>query len=246
MRRPFPVRRRGVLAPLVLCAGLAVGASACGDPDAGTNGVGRLPAAQIEQRARAAVDRAHAVHLTGALVDGGQTYRLDMRLGDDGGTGSVTSGTSTFGLLRVKDALYLRADAGFWNRASAGAEPPPAGAEVGDRLGGKYVKVPVDDPAYRQLRGFTDLHALLGGLIVLGGTPSKGDRGTAGGVRTVELEGPGDGLLDISLSGAPYPLRLVRAGGGGKLTLTDWDRPVPLAAPPQDQTVDYGATLPRT
>ena len=69
-------------------AGLTVGAHGCGDdPDAGTNGVGKLSAEDIQTKTRAAADAADAVRLSGNVVSKGGTYKLDMRLKADGGTG---------------------------------------------------------------------------------------------------------------------------------------------------------------
>ncbi|WP_329455798.1 hypothetical protein [Streptomyces sp. NBC_01497] len=252
-----PVRR--VQATVALCAGLAVALSGCADPDEGTNGVGKLRASAIEQKARTAVDGATAVRVTGALVTRGQTYKLDMRLKKDGGAGSVTAHTTTFTLLRVGDSLFLKGSPDFWDQAAGGASAAPgasgtaasgaSGGEVADKLGDKYVKVPADDPAYQQLRGFTDMRALLDGLLTLGGEPVKGDRPTLSGVRTIEVKGGDDakgGTLDVSLQGTPYPLRLARAGGAGTLTLKDWGEDFPLKAPAENEMVDYGSTIPRT
>lgn len=244
--------RRGVL-PVALCAGLATAVTACGgeDPDAGTNGVGRLSATQIEHKAQAAVESASAVRLAGALVTQGETYKLNMRLKKTGGTGSVTSKNSTFELLRVEDALFLKADAGFWSRGTAGtkggASSDDTDSEAAHKLDDKYVKVPEDDPAYKQLRGFTDMNVLLDGLLTLNGELAKGDRDKIGGVRAIEVsaaEGKG-GSLDVSLEGTPYPLQLERAGGAGTLTLSEWGRDFALEAPAKGQTVDYGSKLPR-
>ena len=234
---------------MALFVGLAVAATACGEnPDAGTNGVGKLSATQIEHKAQTAVEGATAVRLAGALVTQGETYKLNMRLKKTGGTGSVTSKNSTFELLRVEDALFLKADAGFWSQGTgkASASPDGKGSEAADKLNDKYVKVPEGDPSYKQLRGFTDMDVLLDGLLTLNGTLDKGDRDTIGGVRAIEVnaaEGKG-GSLDVALEGTPYPLQLKRAGGAGTLTLSEWGRDFSLKAPAKGQTVDYGSKLP--
>lgn len=194
-------RRRTALA-VVLCAGLTAALTACAgeDPDKGTNGVGKLTAAQIDKKARAAADAADAVRLTGKLVSKGGTYSLNMQLSGEGGMGSVTSKHNTFALLRIGDALFLKADRGFWSdeKGDDGSD------RAADKLDGKYVKVPENDPAYRQLRGFTEKKTLLGGMLALHGKINKGDRGTVGGVRTVQiLGGKGEGEPSTSRSGAP-------------------------------------------
>ncbi|MER6994188.1 hypothetical protein [Streptomyces sp. NPDC000410] len=240
--------RRAALS-VALCAGLTVALTACAeevDPDAGTNGVGKLEATAIESKAKAAADEALAVRLAGTLVSKGGTYKLNMRLKKSGGIGSVTSKNSTFALLRVGDALYLKADAGFW--AGASEAPSDEDEAAAQKLDDMYVKVPEDDPTYKQLRGFTDMTVLLDGLLSLHGKLSKGDRDKVDGLRTIKVlggEGSG-GTLDVSLDGTPYPLRFARAGGAGVLTLADWDEDFELKAPTKEESVDYGRELPRT
>ncbi|MFB7450389.1 MULTISPECIES: hypothetical protein [unclassified Streptomyces] len=250
VRTPSSRIRRAVT-PLALCAGLTVGLTACAaDPDEGTNGVGRLSPPEIESKAQTAADAAKAVRLSGTLVSKGGTFKLNMRLKQDGATGSVTTKNSTFELLRVGDALYLKADAGFWDhddQATHGAAE--AGSEAADTLGDKYVKVPQGDPSYKQLRGFTEMGPLLDGLIGLHGEKVKGDRDQIGGVRTVKVKGGADGeggTLDVSLDGVPYPVQFARGGGAGVVVLSEWNKDFPLAAPSKEETLDYGKQLPRT
>ncbi|MGW7365208.1 hypothetical protein ACWGI8_17650 [Streptomyces sp. NPDC054841] len=250
-------RARRAALSVALCAGLVAALTACGeDPDAGTNGVGKLEATAIEAKAKAAADGADAVRLAGTLVSKGGTYKLNMQLKKAGAIGSVTSKNSTFELLRVGDALYLKADAGFWSHkevdGSGGKDGSDSTGEedeaAAEKLDDKYVKVPEGDPAYKQLRGFTDMDVLLDGLLGLHGKLSKGDRDKIGGVRTIKImggEGNG-GTLDVSLEGTAYPLQLARAGGAGVLTLADWDKEFTLEPPSKEETVDYGRQLPRT
>ncbi|MCL6297753.1 hypothetical protein [Streptomyces kronopolitis] len=228
-----------------LCAALAAALTGCGgeDPDAGTNGVGKLPAAKIESKARAAARQAGTVHLSGNVVSQGRTYKLDMSLAKDGAKGELTTKAAAFQLLRVGDALYLKADAAFWAGEKRGAAGAPGGAAT--KLDGKYVKVPAADPVYKRFSGFTDKDALLTGLLALHGGLTAGDRSDIDGVRTVRLTaGAGaGGTLDVSLEGTPYPLRLQRAGGAGVLRLDDWGKRVDLRAPAKGQVVDYGSKL---
>ncbi|MEV1037335.1 hypothetical protein AB0J01_11705 [Streptomyces sp. NPDC050204] len=246
---PVRARRRTALAAL-LCAGLAVTLTACGgeDPDQGTNGVGKLDAGQIEKKAQGAADAADAVRLAGTLVSKGGTYKLNMQLKEDGGTGSVASKDSTFELLRIGDELYLKAGSGFWSHEEKSGADSAAGGAAADKLDDKYVKVPQDDPTYKQLRGFTDKETLLDGLLTLHGTLNKGDREKVGSARTIQIMGgKGEGgTLDVSLEGTAYPLRFARGGGGGTVILSDWGKDFALEAPAQGDTVDYGKQLPKT
>ncbi|PVE09908.1 hypothetical protein [Streptomyces scopuliridis] len=244
-------RARRVALPVAFCVGLAAVLTACGeDPDEGTNGVGKLSATEIERKAQTAANAAGAVRLSGTLVTQGETYKLNMRLKTNGGTGTVTSKNSTFQLLRIEDTLFLKADAGFWSHADGKetAKPSSSDTEAADKLQDKYVKVPEEDPSYKQLSGFTDMKVLLAGILTLHGKLNKGARDRIGGVKTIKINGSeGDGgTLDVSLEGTPYPLQLVRAGGAGTLSLADWGRDFELAAPAKGETVDYGSRLPAT
>ncbi|MGW3204569.1 hypothetical protein [Streptomyces sp. NPDC001135] len=213
-----------------------------GDPDAGTNGVGKLPADRIQARTRAAAQGAPAVRLSGTVVTSGRTYQLDMRLKADGGTGSVTSRGATFKLLRVGEQLYLKADADFWNQADGKGD----GDGAAGTLDGKYVKVPQRDPAYKKFSGFTDKDLLLDGLLTLHGTLATDGHHDDAGTRTIRITGDkgSGGSLDVSLEGTPYPLRLSRAGGAGTLTFSDWGKDFAVAEPAKGDTVDYGRQLP--
>ncbi|MFI6104406.1 hypothetical protein [Streptomyces sp. NPDC051310] len=251
---PASRARRAVRAslPVALCAGLTAVLTACGeDPDEGTNGVGKLSATEIEAKAQGAADTAKAVRLSGTLVSKGGTYKLNMRLNETGAIGSVVTRTSTFELLRVGDALYLKADADFWTHAenAGGDEPAESDLTAADKLDDKYVVVPQDDPSYKQLRGFTEKNVLLDGLLELHGEVVKGDRDKVGGIRTIKVAGGAQGeggTLDVSLEGTPYPVQFARGGGAGVVVLSDWNQDFALRAPAKEETVDYGRQLPRT
>lgn len=239
----YPGRRStAVLATLGVCA--AGGAlSGClgfgGDPDAGTNGVAKLPAGTIAAQAKAAASTAQTVRLSGTVTTGGQTYRLDMRLRPNGGVGEVTTKGSTFQVLRVDSALYLKAGADFYGSTAGSKDAKAAAAE----LNGKYVKVPPSDPAYTQFSGFTDKKLLLADLFVLSGSLTVGDHHKVDGAKTIAVNGTKGGSLDVSLKGTPYPLRYERAGGACTLALSDWGEDFALAAPGKNEVVDYGKAM---
>ncbi|MER5491054.1 hypothetical protein ACWD6I_13040 [Streptomyces sp. NPDC002454] len=216
------------------------------DPDKGTNGVGKLTPAEIQSRTRAAAGAATSVRLSGTILVKDESYRLDMRLSERGGTGSVRSKDSTFRLLKVEDQLYLKADSSFWTHEGDGAGP--ADRAAAEKLDGKYVKVPDDDPTYQRLSGFAAMDVLLDGLVTLHGTLEKGERGSTGGTKSIRLTGDkgAGGTLDVSLEGRPFPLRLVRGGKAGTLSLTDWNAEFPLRKPEPSEVVDYGRGLPVT
>jgi hypothetical protein len=233
-----------------ICVGLSVSLTGCGDadPDKGTNGVQKLSAKKIENKARAAVGNAESVRLSGTIVTRGDTYRLEMRLKDSGAIGEVaTRGGETFSLLRVEKDLYLKAGAGFWIDQEKGdkGEPSEADLAAAQKLEGKYVKVPGGDAAYDQLNGFTQMDVLLEGLLVLDGERTTGERTEIDGVRTLQVlaAGGSGGSIAVSLEGTPYPLRLKRAGGAGTVELDEWNKGFAVHAPKDANIVDYGKKI---
>ncbi|MFE9805256.1 hypothetical protein [Streptomyces sp. NPDC005548] len=246
-----PGRIRRIARASAVCA-LAVtgmaGLTGCGseDPDAGTNGVGKLPAATIQAKTKKAAEDAKTVRLSGTVVSNGTTYTLDMRLTSDGGTGSVTSKGASFRLLRVGEHLFLKADAEFWAHQDGKNGDKPGDTAAADKLEGMYVKVPTGDPAYKRFSGFTDKDVLLDGLLGLHGALATDGHHEQSGVRTIRITGDkgSGGALDVSLKGIPYPLLLVRAGNAGTLRLTDWGKDFALEEPSEKETVDYGQQLP--
>ncbi|MFF6785981.1 hypothetical protein [Streptomyces sp. NPDC012510] len=251
----IPRTRRAALVSAVctLVVG-GLGLTGCGgeDPDEGTNGVGKLTPEKIQSRTKAAATAADTVRLSGAVVSNGRTYKLDMRLKEDGGTGSVTSEGSTFRLLKVGEHLFLKADAEFWNNQGSGKDGEEGKGRdesetaAADKLDGMYVKVPTGDPAYKRFSGFTDKDVLLNSLLTLHGTLSTDGYHEQSGTRTIRITGDkgSGGTLDVSLEGTPYPLRLVRAGDAGTILLTDWGKNFTLAEPDKKSVVDYGKQLP--
>ncbi|MER5471700.1 hypothetical protein ABZX90_15770 [Streptomyces sp. NPDC002935] len=241
-------RRAVVVTAMCALAVTGTGLTGCGseDPDAGTNGVGKLPAATIQAKTKKAAEAAKTVRLSGTVVSNGTTYTLDMRLKSDGGTGSVTSKGAGFRLLRVGEHLFLKADAGFWAHQDAKSGGKAADTAAADKLEGMYVKVPTGDPAYKRFSGFTDKDVLLEGLLSLHGALATDGHHEQSGVRTIRITGDkgSGGTLDVSLQGTPYPLLLSRAGNAGTLRLTDWGKDFPLKEPSKKETVDYGQQLP--
>jgi hypothetical protein len=232
-----------------MCALVVTGTALTGcseDPDEGTNGVGRLPAAQIQSKTRTAAESASAVRLHGTVVTSGRTYTLDMRLRSDGATGSVTAKETRFQLLRIGEQLFLKADAEFWSHGNGQGDGSDSDAAAADKLGGKYVKVPKGDPSYKKFIGFTHKDVLLDGLLTLHGALATDGHHEQAGVRIIRITGDkgSGGTLDVSLEGKPYPVRLVRAGSAGTLRFSDWGKGFALEEPAKNDTLDYGKQLP--
>lgn len=229
---------RSGLAVLVGMLMVALAACGSGDPQK-TNGVEELPAERIEQRARNAAREARTVRLSGTVRTGGTSYRIDLRLTTDGAVGEISTGETTFELLRIGDDLYLSGDAEFWESKGV---PEELTSDPTEKLDGKYVKVAQDDESYEELSRFTEKNVLLDGLLTLEGERETGERGEIDGTETIRVAAGGGagGAIDVALTGRPYPLRLRRGGGAGVLSMTDWNESFTLYRPKKKQIVDYG------
>jgi hypothetical protein len=241
-------RRAQLVSAMCALAVTGLGLTGCAgeDPDAGTNGVGKLAADKIQAKAQAAAGAVDTVRLSGTVVAGGKSYKLDMSLKSDGATGSVTADGTAFHLLRVDEELYLKADAAFWKHEDGKSDDGGSDTAAAGKLDDKYVKVPTGDPSYKKFSGFTDKDLLLDSVLTLHGSLDKDGHHEQAGVRTIRITGDGGsgGTLDVSLEGKPYPLRLVRAGGAGTLTFSAWGKDFTLEEPAKGETVDYGKELP--
>lgn len=236
-------RRRRTLGALI--AGVAVlllpVLSACtgagsggGTPTASTvgtgpNGVEQLTADQILERAQAAAKAASWVHLSGTQSG----TRLDLTIGKNTATGTVTEGGLTAQLLAAGGTTYVKGDKAFWDNAS--------GAGSGDRLAGKWVVAgPTSGAGTAGLDAFTDVGRMVDTILTPGGTVTKAGVTTLGGHRVVALTDSADGTtLYVALDGPPYPVRIETA-----VPTTDppsfsaWNVPATIQPPPPADVVD--------
>ncbi|WP_255308013.1 hypothetical protein [Streptomyces marincola] len=240
------LRWRRTMAGAACAAVLAVATPACGgaeEPEVETNGLDELAPAEIEERARQAAAEAPTVRLSGTVLVGDSSFRLDVRLGDAGAVGEVSVEGVTFEVLRVGEDLYIKADAAFWESE---AIPEELESDPAEKLGGKYVRVAPDDPAYAEVSGFTDKDTLLDGLLTLDGERATSEEhGEIDGMETLRVEGNAGagGALEVALFGTPYPLWIERGGDAGELSMNDWGEEFSLNPPPEDEVVDYGDAM---
>ncbi|NYI08101.1 hypothetical protein [Allostreptomyces psammosilenae] len=137
-------------------------------------------------------------------------------------------------------------ESGDGDEEEAEADPTAAAsASALELLGQKYLKVPAGDPVYQQFSVFTDKDALLADLFVLNGALTQDGDAVLDGTRVLRLvaDGGAGGAIEIAMDGEPYPLRYQRAAGTGELLLSEFGEPVEVAAPEQEQVVDYGDEL---
>jgi hypothetical protein len=237
-----------VVARALLCGALAVGAlagcsgsgsgsgptaSATSSPSTsygtGPNGVEKLAPDDILAASQAAAKSASWVHMRG--TQSGTT--LDLTIGRDTASGTVTQDGLTAQLLAVDGTTYLKGDKAFWDNAS--------GQGSGDLLAGKWVVA--GDTAGTDTYGldtFTDVGRVFDSVLAPSGSLTKGGTSTIDGQRAVALVDATAGeTLWVALDGPPYPVRIdPNVPTTDPPTFSDWNVPATIAPPPSSEVVD--------
>ena len=212
--------RRPVIA-LALAAMLLAG---CGG-GSGSNGEADKTAAEILADAKQAARDAGSVSVTGTVKDQGTAIGLDLRIGEGGGTGSMTVDGTKVDIVRIGKVVYLRAGADFYQRVGAGAA-------AGQLLAGKWLKVSATQQDFKDIAQLTDIGEFVDQALKPEGTLSKGEETTVDGKKAIELKDSKGGSLFVATTGTPYPLEF--EGGSttsGKVVFADWGEKVDLTAP---------------
>lgn len=221
---------------LSACGGGSSSSTAKSTPSPSTNGVEKLQAQAILDKATAAAKAATGAHVTGTISDSGDVIKLDMRyVAGKGAVGTLTNNGQTVNLLRIGTSAYLKGDAAFWTAL--------ANAEVAKIVADKYVKVPSTSKDFADFSDFTDLNSLIATLKA-DGVITKVPGKTVSGVATVGLKDDdptNGGVLYIANVGKPYPLLIEPTKPettGEGVTFDEWDKPTTLTEPPAAQVLD--------
>lgn len=196
----------------------ALAAAGCGST---TNGEQSKPAATILADARTAAAAASSVHVVGSTQSVGLDLTIDA---GRGAKGTMTQNGTSFQIVRIADVVYIQAPPQFYIAHGA-----PAGAA--ELLKGRWLKA---SATRRDLAAFvvlTESRELFPRLLARRRAPVKSTQTTVAGMKAIGItDQSGQGRLDVSLAGKPYPLLL--SGRGGRFTFSDWGKPVSLGAPP--------------
>jgi hypothetical protein len=196
-------------------------------PSPTPNGIENLTATEALTRANAAAKAAKWVHVKG--TEGGTT--LDLHVGNDLASGSVSENGLTAQLLAAGGHLYLKGDKAFWDDA--------LGTDQGAKLVGKWV---LADDASDSLGPFTDLSRLVDLVLSPGGAVTKGTVSTVDGRRVLGLVDSSDGsVLYLSTTGEPYPVTIhTKVASVDPPVFDGWGQPVDIKPPPASEVVDPG------
>ncbi|MFI2779630.1 hypothetical protein [Streptomyces sp. ALB3] len=243
------IATRAAACAAVLVLAVTGGTAAQADDD-----IESLPAEQIADRSREALLAARSVHLRaqGDLGEGRAPMTADLRVDRDGNcVGGVDLGEGKGSVEMVKrgDDVWLKPDADFWEN-----QVPIGGQTFEDILAGRYMKGSASDSRLRPVVEACDLDTfrelVSDNAGAAGGDHTKGEVTRVDGVRTVPVTVSGHGrtvTAYVDTGGEHHPVRITVRGDGADaaVDLTGFDRPVPTATPPADETVDVSAVLGR-
>ena len=142
-----------------------------------------------------------------------------------GAVGDVKKGGNTLQLVRIGPTAYVKGDAATIKSL--------AGAKAAQKLGGRWLKLPISDPAYSSSKKLTTMNDLVVGAVSpSGNTLTKLPQRTIRGIPVIGLEDQGRGVLYVAATGKPYPVEIDGAPGQqNRIVFSEWNQPVTLNAP---------------
>ncbi|MBM2614532.1 hypothetical protein JIG36_03055 [Actinoplanes sp. LDG1-06] len=200
------------------CAGEGGGSAKFQDPVAPAgNGVEALEAAQILEKAKAALAQAKSFHMKGTMKSEDGKIGLDFKVAGEELAGSMTMDGPKLEMLAVGGKRYIRPDETFWGLGNT----PEKAAQIAATVGDRWVLVPTKNQSFNGMFGATDV----GDLLENEGAVTKGKVEQIDGKPAIGLvDGdPEGGTLYIATTGEPYPVRLAGpTPADGALTFSEY------------------------
>lgn len=235
------MRARLALIPLALAAALLAGCAtsttpgvAPTTPAATDNGVSALSAQEILAKAVQAAEDARSFRMNGQISSEGETFKLDLLISGDNGSGSIELDGLTIEVLKVGADIYFKADQRFWETFGG----DNAGA-IYQLLKDKWVKAPAGE-SFSQFGAFFDSSEFL----QTAGSLTKGETKTVNGVPTIAIvdSDPKDGgTIYVATTGEPYPVRIESTSGEGAIDFSDFGTDAQVTAPPASEVFDLSS-----
>lgn len=208
----------------------AFAASGCGGT-ADSDGLQKLPAAQVQQRAAKALASAGSVRVKGSGLLDGAPVKIDLRFEGSSAAGTVVTGGVRIAITRIGDRFYLKADEAALKQLGASSIARRVGA-------GRWLKL-----GRQQVSTLDELSlAKLAGQLTANDSPLEDDvaQATVNGKKVVVLSRKNGAKLYVANTGAAYPVRGETTGrDAGRLEFTDYGARFHITAP--GDAVDVGA-----
>jgi hypothetical protein len=200
--------------------------AACGG--GGSSGESKKSADQIVADAQKAARAAHAVHVSGSIVQGRGRLSLDLHIVRNAGAeGEIGLQGGKVRLVRVGTKVYLNGDVAFWTQFGS--------ASTARRLQGRWLRVPATRSDLGLLFRVTDLDTFFSGTLRSHGRLAKAGTRTYKSRKVIAIDDTGSsgGTLYVAASGPPYPYAILGPNGGkqGAIDFSDWNKTVTIEAP---------------
>jgi hypothetical protein len=238
-------RRRAVLTALPVALVLLTGCQPDGSAGAARprtspaaaapdgNGITKLSAARILERASEVSSAAPSVRLRGTFREEGKPFTFDLRLmGKRAATGSITVEGQRLGLVRLGSTAYIRGDDRFWKSVG--------GRDAVRMFHGKYLKTPANSKDFADLMSFTLPSKVFTELLRTDGAVTKGERARVNGRPAITLLDGTGGKVYVATEGEPQILRLSTGVRGEALDFLDYGRKFTVQRPPSRLVIDAG------
>jgi hypothetical protein len=209
---------------VVASALLTCAISACGGSSSG-NDVASKSANGIVSAAASAINGAQSAHISGSLVSSGTPISVNLDLvSGKGGRGDMSQGGLGFQIVVTGNEVYINGSQAFWRHFG--------GATAAQLFHGKWLKAPASGQ-FASLAKLSNLHVLLGKLLMTHGTLVKSGTSTVGGQSVVGVHDTSkNATLYVATTGQPYPLEIVKTGAqAGRITLNHFNEAVTLTPP---------------
>lgn len=208
----------------MLAAGVIAGCGGSGGSSG--NGVAAKPPNLIVQEANRAISSASSVHVAGSIANNSVPLTLDLSLvSGKGGRGTLSEGGLKFRVITVAQDVYIQGTRAFWSHF--------AGSGVARKLDGQWLRAPATGQ-FAPIAALTNQQLLFGKVLLSNGRLKKVGTSTLNGQEVVGVQDPtAGGTLYVATTGKPYPVEIVkRGGGGGRLVFDRINQPVVLKPPP--------------
>jgi len=186
-----------------------------------------LDAAKVGPAVADAAKQATSVHIRGAVSEGGSTT-LDLQLGQDRASGTVTQDGTEIPVLRIGDKYYFRFTDSLIKKAGI-----PASA--GKQLTGKWVPstAAVGAGIAEAFKQFLDYKTFVDNTVgqLRTSTFTGGEPTAVGGTPALKFTSP-DGTATVAAE-EPHHLLSIQDPKNGAMTFSDWNKPVTAEAPPK-------------
>ncbi|MET9315774.1 hypothetical protein ABZX12_28490 [Kribbella sp. NPDC003505] len=199
--------------------------------------VGKLPAAQILARAKAALTAAGSVRVKGSVTsEDGKPTTMDLALTRTAGRSTIGFSGGRLTVIVIGRTAYFQGDDAFWKANAADARQ---GAAYAAMFRGKWLKTTAGDKRFGDFSDLANMKAFVAELETPGTAKKTGPR-IVDGVNCIGLVGDDGSVLWIDQVTA-RPVRGTSSGAGTGLAFTDYDRVPTPTAPPSDLVIDAAA-----